>query len=410
MKQEFSFQKGFAASYLTVLILGALLTIGGAAGFFVFHQQRILRNTVASAQAYYGAEGGIEDALVKLAKGMEWSSSYTLPVGNASTAVQISDLFAGSRTITAKGDVASRVRKVRAVYTLDTTEAEFFYGAQVGDGGLVMKNNSTVNGNVFSNGSVRGEPNSQLNGTVKVAGTGDYILGANVSQDAYVDRCDNSVIGGVLHALSQTACTYASFVSESPPDPIPLPIPQSDIDNWKEQAAAGGAVGSQTYSSGTWELGPVKILGDLTVQNTATLVIKGTIWVTGNVTVGNSARVQLASSYGSLSGQIISDGRITLQNNSVSSGSGTAGSYLMYLSTSSANPALMIQNFAQADILYTSQGWINVANNSSMRQITGYGIQLENSAQVTYEIGLQDAAFTSGPSAGWKVTNWQEIE
>lgn len=403
-------EEGFAAFYLTILILGVLLAAGSISGFLVFHQQRILRNTLSSAQAYYGAEGGVEDALLRLAKNKNWSSSYTLPVGSASVEVQISDLVAGSRTIIAKGDASGKVRKVRAVHELDATEAQFFYGAQVGDAGLIMENNSIVNGNIFSNGSVRGEAGSRIVGTVKVAGTGDYILRANVSGDAYVDRCQNSTISGTLHALSQSGCTYGSFVMEAPPAPIPLPIPQQDIDNWKMAAQNGGTRGSQTYSSGTWELGPVKIEGNLTIQDTATLVVKGTIWVTGDITVKNSARVRLAGSYGSLSGQMIADGKITLKNSSVSSGSGTPGSYLMYLSTLPDRPAIEIENSALADILYTSQGGVDVENNSSMRQITGYGIRLKNSAQVTYEIGLQDVSFTSGPSAGWKVTDWREIE
>lgn len=410
MESSHSAQRGFAAFYLTVLILLVLLAIGGAVGFFVFHQQRIMRNSIAAAQAYYGAEGGIEDALLRLAKGKKWSSPYTFPVGLASVEVQISELFAGSRTITAKGNVNSRIRKVRAVYELDTTEAEFFYGAQVGDGGLIMRNNSTVNGNIFSNGNVSGEVNSLVGGTAKVSGAGHSITGATVSGDAYVDMCKDSRITGTLYAITQSECTYGTFVRASPPDPVPLPIPQSDIDNWKLQAASGGTIGTQTYSSGTWELGPVKIAGDLTVKNTAALIVKGVIWVTGNVTVANSAQVRLDGSYGSLSGQIISDGKITLQNDSVSSGSGSRGSYLMYLSTAVLNPAIEVQNSAVVDIVYTSQGWIKIQNNASMRQVTGYGIEVANSATVTYEIGLQDAAFTSGPSAGWQVTSWQEIE
>ena len=170
-------------------------------------------------------------------------------------------------------------------------------------------------------------------------------------------------------------------------------------------------MGSQSFSGGVNYLGPKKIEGNLTVKNDAQLLITGALWVTGVIDIQNSAIVKLdPASYGSLSGKIVSDGVIILQNNSVSSGSGQAGSYLAYISTSPLKPAIVAKNNAKADIIFTSNGWVDIQNNTILREVTGYGIELENNAKISYEVGLQDASFSSGPGGSWKVTGWQEIE
>ncbi len=399
---------GFVALYLTILVLGIFAAVGVSSGLYIFTLQKAINNNTLSADAYYSAESGIEDALLRLKKDQIWSSPYSFNLDNSSVQVTISDLFAGARTITATGNFNSRIRRVRAVYELSASKAQFFYGAQIGVGGLRMKNNSTVNGNIFSNGSVSGTTGARITGTIKVSGATNSISSVSISGDAYTQSCSQSNIAGTLYAINKEHCTYGVFVAQSPPNQVGLPISQQNVDEWKAVAENGGSIGSQSFSSGTRILGPVKILGDLTVRNTAKLILTGTIWVTGNITISNSAQVILDPSYGSLSGMIISDGLIFLTNSSRSSGSASAGSYLMYLSTSSSDYAIDISNSAAADILYTNNGWIEVENSAQLRQITGYGVDLGNTATVNYEIGLEDVSFTSGPSAGWEITDWKE--
>lgn len=407
--------QGFAALYLVLMVLVVILSIAMSLTLLNFSEQRIILNITESAQAYFAAESGVEDALLRLKKG--WSTTVpTLQVGNATINVTISPIFAGARTVTSNGNSAGRIRKAEAVYQLEGDTPGFFYGAQVGDGGLRMENSSKVVGNVFSNGNAQLTGTAKITNTIQIAGGGNKISGGYVDGDAYVDICENNTqIAGTLHANTPGNCDYGSLTTSGLPiDPIPLPIPNSQIDEWKAEAAAGGTMGSFDRTNGIHTLGPVKIAGDLTIQNTAQLVVAGTIWVTGNIDIKNSGQVRLHSSYGSTSGIIVAGdgptgGLITLQNSSVSSGSGQAGSYLMYISTSSADPAIVIENFAKVDILYSNTGWVAIENDTDMRSVNAYGIHVQNNAELTYEIGLENAFFTSGPSAGWTVTSWKEI-
>ncbi|TSC98171.1 MAG: Uncharacterized protein Greene101447_134 [Parcubacteria group bacterium Greene1014_47] len=406
-------QQGFSAIYVSVLVVFLTLSIGANIFLLASTSQKTVVNERLSLQSLYAAESGVEDALLRLKKGISWTNPLSVLVGNAQAQTTISNLVGGARTVLATGNLASRTRRVQAVYAIDSSVPSFFYGAQVGTGGVVMDNLSKITGNVFSNGNIQGSSGTTITGTAIVAGQANTITNASITQDAYVQSCVNSSVGGILHAAAQSGCTFASLTASGiPVSSAPLPISQAEIDEWKQDALAGGVISGNYELSGTESatLGPKKIQGSLTVQNFAQLTLAGTLWVTGSIEVKNSAQVRLGTSYGTLSGVIVSDGNITLQNNSISSGSGQQGSYLMYLSTSPSEEAIRVKNNTIADILYTSQGGIDIENNIQTREVTGHSLHIQNNSTITYETGLQNAAFVSGPGAGWNVKSWKEVE
>ncbi|MCP6719159.1 MAG: hypothetical protein KJI71_02915, partial [Patescibacteria group bacterium] len=66
-------QKGFAAFYLTILILAVIFILAIGAYILTYSEQKISINVIKSSQAYYAAEAGVEDALLRLVTGMNWS-------------------------------------------------------------------------------------------------------------------------------------------------------------------------------------------------------------------------------------------------------------------------------------------------------------------------------------------------
>lgn len=407
-------QQGFAAIYITLVILAVMSVIGSSMFVTTFQEQGRIREQLRSSRAYEAAESGLEDALLRLNEEMNIPSSYTFSVADTTTRVDIVDALGGTKIISAEGDNVDRIRKAEAVYTLSGTSTSFFYGAQVGAGGLIMGNSSRVVGNLYSDGSIQADTNATVTGSVQVAGGGNNILDMEIGGDAYVDICNTSDIAGTLHATTETGCTYGAFVVlAAPVDSVPPAISDADITAWKADALAEGVVivgNVELSGTDSASLGPVKIEGDLLLSSSADLTVTGTIWVTGNIVVSNIVEVRLSPSYGSGSGVIISDNFITLENNTTSAGSGQPGSYLMYLSTSSAMQALSVKNNAEVDIVHTSNGWVYIGNSAALREVSGFGIELENNIEITYETGLASALFTSGPSAGWVVVSWKEVE
>ena len=414
-------KNGFAALYLTVLILAVILAFSVSISILTFGQQKISQNITKSSQAYYASEAGVEDALLRLMKNMNWSSPYNLKVGNATATVEISDIVGGTRTITSTGNSLNRIKKIQVVYTISTQQVSFHYGAQMGEGGMLMGNGSMVQGNVFSNGSVTG--GGTIQNSIIVAGNGNKIEGITVGDDATVYTCKNSNIGGNLTYVSGGSiqnCTVGGTISTQPNqiESKPLPISQSQIDEWKAGAVDGGVTMTDISINETETLGPIQIgtpssPKNLTVAGGVTLTIKGTVYVTGDITFNNNATVNLDSSYGSLGGVILADGVITIENNVVLNGSGQAGSYILILSTKNdtANPVVNIRNnTAGFAIYYANSGLIYLKNNMLAREVTGYKIQIENNAIIQYESGLEEATFSSGPGGSWEVISWKEVE
>jgi len=418
-------QKGYIALIITVFVLVLILGIALNASFLVVSENKIFSNISRATQSYYGAESGVEDALLRLKSSPTMAGlSYNLDVGGGTVNVVIPNMIGGSRTVTSQGDIAGRIKKVQAVYRMDADQISFYYGAQVGDGGMVMGNNSRIKGNVFSNGSVTGS--GIIDNSIAVAGNGNKIEDLSVGEDAAVHTCVDSDIGGDLTYVSGgsvSSCTAGGTVGSQPNEILPqaLPISTAQIDEWKSEAQAGGVITSNiTIDGASSNLGPVQIgtsssPKNLTITNNSRVKIKGTVYVTGNVIFSNNSIIELDTpTYGSFSGVIIADGRITADNNAILRGTGQAGSYILVLSTNSsldpATPAISVNNNAAGAIFYTSNGLILLSNNMLAREVTGYKIQINNNAVIEYESGLENPIFSSGPGGSWIVENWKEAE
>lgn len=426
-------EKGFAALFVTVLIMAIILGIGLSVAIFVLGEQKIAYNITKSSQAYYAAEAGIEDALLRLSKSKKWSSSYGFGVGDGSVGVEISDEIGGTRTITATGNFANRIRKIQVVYGITSQDVAFYFGIQVGDLGLGMDGNAVVHGNVFSNGHISGASNTKIYGNAISAKDGGLIksmkiLSSEGGGSAWANRLEDCTIDNDAFYNEISSCSVGGthYMPIEVPEPQDMPITNENIQAWKSEAAAGGTIfGYSLGGNNTDSLGPIKVEGDMTLDSNAELTITGTIWVTGNLSLNSNVKLQLDPGYGNFSGVIVVDGRIFVDSNVVLCGSEgfkeaekecypSIGSYLMLLSINNSidpnNPAIYATSNTETAILYTSAGFIRLSSNAKLREATGYGIYMDSNAEVTYEIGLADARFSSGPGGTKKVKSWREIE
>jgi len=406
--------QGSALLISLVIILSISVLIGSSLSFLALSSAANANNKVKSIQSYYLAEAGLEDAILRLKNNMQVASPNIITINDQSATIEISDEIGSSRTITSQGNTDERIKKVAATYTITTDQVDFFYGAQAGEGGIIMGNNSQIIGNVFSNGNISGQ--GEITETAMLANN-SIIEDAEVGGDLYTYSCNNVDIEGTLYYLSGgsiNGCNYSSAQEIESIEPEDLPIPESQINDWKDQAMSGGIIYGDYTVSENESLGPVKITGSLTIAINASLNITGTVYVQGNINTNNNSVIQLDSSYGSLSGVIVADGKIELSNNAIMQGSGNPDSYLMLLSTNSSidlnNPAIDLKNNVGGAIFYASQGVIYLHNNINIREATGYKLAIDNNAVISYEIGLENVNFSSGPGGGWSVENWHEVE
>ena len=440
------------ALIISVLFLVVVLVLVSSLLDFVGLNVRGTRIALAREQALQLAEAGIDKAVWQL---NQTAGSY---IGETDTAlstgvfdVSVATISSVLREITATGYIPNKIdtiatKQIKVRSTIETTGASFFYGIQVGEGGLIMGNNTSITGNVYSNGVINGDSGAIITGDAFSAGplgrifdrlqvqghahanridtnitVGGNAYGQTMNQvtvtgNVYTNSMSNCSVGGDAYYTTSVSCTVAG-TSNTPylgaADPLLETMPLSDeqIAEWKFQAEAGGTIiGDLNVLNGSQQnLGPKKITGNLLVDNNAQLTITGKIWVQGNIVFSNNAIIELHPSYGDLSEAIIADGLVDVVNNVIFERAGLA-SYILMLTTSPDLNAFDINNNADALIAYASNGGVNIANNANLREVTGWRVNLNNNASIVYETGLASLLFSSGPGASWTILRgtWRE--
>ena len=247
----------------------------------------------------------------------------------------------------------------------------------------------------------------------------NIIVGSGGVGEAHANTVTNSTIAGNLYCESGTNNNKSCNTSLPDPSPEAFPISDANIQEWKDAAVAGGTTNGNVVIDGTsTSIGPRKIVGELTLTNNAVLTITGTIWVTGKITISNGSIVRLSSSYGTGSGVVTTDNFVDLSNNALFQGSGQTGSYVMLISTldcpggsgCNSDNAISVGNNAGAVILNAQKAGVSFSNNAGAKSAVAKKINLDNNAVISYDSGLVNVNFVSGPSGGFDILSWKEIE
>lgn len=242
-------------------------------------------------------------------------------------------------------------------------------------------------------------------------GISDITVGDVSSGEAHAQTFTNVTVHG-------SSCPNMWCFVESPPR-LPLPVSDGAIADWKDDAAAGGvcapplcdAMGN-LHVVGNQELGPLVVTGDLTFDNNAILTITGTIYVQGDVWTSNNSTIQLDPAYQDLSGVIVTDGQVDVDNNSTFLGSGQPTSFVILLTTKvdTVNDVMTINNNSVGVIYYAQDGLVRLEQNASSTQLTAYGVTMEENAVINYDDLLSFSQVSPGPQSQYTVTRWEEVE
>jgi hypothetical protein len=249
---------------------------------------------------------------------------------------------------------------------------------------------------------IAGIGSSSINGSAYAnTMTADNSSALQIGQNAYYQT--QSLI--TAHGSGSTNNTFCHPNSPDP-QPNPLPISQSNIDEWKDQADDSVLTGDLTLQ---WPCTAVltkrKYVGNVTIQGGCTIDAESPVWITGNLTVQGGSTLRLKSSYGGTSGVIVVDGVATLTGGSKVQGSGTSGSYLTVISTynSPTIPAINVNGGNSTSIVYAGDGIVQLSGGANLREVTGKKVVLTTGAIVTYESGVANPFFTSGPTGSFNV-------
>lgn len=460
MNKNNRFQSNRGAAIITAVMFFVIISVTVAIGMSspVAREYITVRDFEKSKGAYYLSESGSEDALYRIKGGIPISAQEVILLDGNTATTTITDVNATQKDVSSLGDILFNTRRVKASLTT-SSGVSFSYGVQAGDGGVVMKNSSSITGNLYSSGPVcaggkigadclngTNATDNTISGTVFVATTTASGVINNIANQGTASMYANKIYSSVIASATVYCNTISGsnrgscngvFTSGAPAE---LPIQRPQIDEWEVAATAGGVISqsSCTLSDGKYwyeisssqNLGPVEIQCGLKITGAGsgsgpTVTLMGPVWVKGDIKIKNKMTVRVDPS---LSGQgksmvMIADkptdrlnsSKIEVEdNNPVFSGAGV-NSWVLLLSENigasqgDPNEAVEVKNGAGGDLLlYARLGDILLKGTASVKEVTGYKITLENSANVVYASGLQNSAFTSGPSGSWAIQDWGE--
>jgi len=389
---------------------------------------RLARNHFDSGQVAILAEAGSEDVTYRIRRAYPYDANEVLSLGGFSATTTVSDdISTGIKTVSTESSVRGAIRK-KKVTLLKGEQVDFNYGVQAGTGGFIMANSAKVIGNVYSNGVVTGAGNT-IQGSVVSADVIGKLDNIHATSSVWAHTVQDSTIDKDAYYQVRTNTTVfgSSYPGSVDKPTTTFPISEAQLDAWEAIAEDGGTISSPCPYEIKVDttIGPKKINCDLEISNSAKITFSGMVWVVGTVTIKNSSGIWLDSSLGAKSVALIADNpanrssssRIELQNSTTFHDTGTAGSFLFLVSrnrsiaSGGTASAIDLQNTAQGPVfLYTNFGKIAIGNSTKLKAVTGYTISMKNTAELTYDDGLESTLFDTGPGGSWNVKSWKEVE
>jgi len=425
-------ERGAILFVVTVLILlGSMLVVAGIIVVVRTHVQVVTEQYLA-LDTYMFAEGALEEVVYRHKTALQVSPTETLSEGALVTNTVTTNV-PGGKTVRSDASLVGRTRALEAEL-IEGDGVSFSFGVQTHNGGLIMENSSSVNGNVYSNGPIIGHNLNLIRGTAISAGPSGSITEVHATGSMYAhDISDSYVEDDAYYQTIDILTTVDGTRYPGSPDlaTTSLPIDDALLDSWAAFAASSSVMSAECAAAGGTlvfdadvTLGPVKIPCDVVFEKFPTVTVAGVIWVEGNLEFTQGPEFEIHPAIGNKSVPIIVDdpgdrltsGQVTMKNSGAWSGNGDR-SYIMVVSRNESaelggtEHAIQIQNSTGGALLvYAGHGEINLQNNTDLTEITAWRVRLENLTEVIYDTGLASAVFTAGPGGSYIIDSWREVE
>lgn len=442
------------------LLIFVLLFVIGSTALIAIMQQAMLTDLVAvrqlneAKQAFYTSESGLEDVVWRLQEGLGPDSETIITIAGATATTTFIYNSAENRfEIISLGALRNQYRETTAQLSIGSG-ASFNFGVQSGNGGFIMSNNSAVHGNVFSNGSITGGGSGTIYGDVISAGPTGLIDGVNatgtararvvvdsdIDGDVYAYTLDGGVTGGDAYVFERIggAVVVGSTYGHQPEEATTtLPISDAQIEAMKQDILDNGTIiaatdpecsGGEYVIDSDMTLTHMKIECDVVLRKKGsgtTITLTNAIWIEGNLTFATGPSIEIDSAVGNQTVPIIVDNptdrltssQISVETGTTFTGSGEPKSYVLLLSQNESaeqgggEDAIFVGQSSAGDLLvYANHGKVRLGNSISLKEVTGYLIEIGNKAEIIYESGLVNLLFTSGPGGGFTLSGWGEVE
>jgi hypothetical protein len=435
-----------------IIVLPTLILIAGYSMELAVSSYRVAKKDQLHTHAQFAGDAGIDYALQQINLDENWTGTGSevelLNDGTIKTTYQVTVATPDedNKTVTAIGRAYRPVNAstpeslIKVLVNLRPVRSGD-YSIVTGVGGLYLSNSAKiVGGDVFVNGEVSLINSAQIGLStnpvnLKVAHQICPVPSDPDFETEYPRVCDPAENGepitiqneahiyGDVSANNQIApepaMTLDGLIASSGVTPETLPPHDRDAQKAavaETQTGAWASCDSNTEVR-TWPAN-LKIEGDVTIQKKCKIYITGDVWITGKLTISNSAQLIVDNSLGATRPNIMIDGQNTKLSNSatlVSNASGTGTQLIAYWSNAACSPdcasltgtnlynsrndvTIELDNSASGpeSIFYSRWTRVLVSNSGQIGALVGQTVELKNSGTITF-----------GTSAGGEViTTW----
>ncbi len=214
-------QRGAALIIVILFFITISISVVLSATIGAIVELRTYRTLVTSKVAYVAAEAGIEDIFFRTIREKSIPASQTLILSGATSTVTVVDVSATQRDIYATGNSKNEIRKIY-LSILKNQSVSFPYGAQVGEGGITLKQNARIDGtglalgDIYSDGQIVGASGVVVTGNaISASGlVGDQIASSTVcSTDEVVGRTNPNIDYAQSFQMSGTSSAELAKVT-----------------------------------------------------------------------------------------------------------------------------------------------------------------------------------------------------
>uniref|UniRef100_A0A7V3YKB7 DUF7305 domain-containing protein n=1 Tax=Candidatus Caldatribacterium californiense TaxID=1454726 RepID=A0A7V3YKB7_9BACT len=380
---------------ITIVVVLALATVLTAASFLFIGGTQEARLNVASVQAHYLAEAGIEYAIEQLIQNWNWSppaSPISFPPNAAPLGtfkIFVSSNSQTKRIIQSTGTVTIGRKRVERTVTVDVQRAGFppiFNNALASSTDIDLTGNSRIysSNERKAKGNVYGHERISLKGNVEITGSVSSALENGVTIKG------NVKVGEGIFAGPQ-------YFQEIPT------VEESLRQSWEDKAKTGTIYSSGLSYSGnvSVNLGNAYINGDLTITGNASIsladdaivYVKGKVKITGNASIRGQ-------------GIIVSEGVIDVTGNMSHQLDQPASIAFVSLSSDESK---ITGNGEVTGVFFVPQGTLKIAGNSCIfGAAVAYRIDFTGNAEIKYNADLMDSNVAWDPLRVLRVNKWDE--
>lgn len=314
------------------------------------------------------------------------------------------------------------------------------YSIVSGVGGLFLSNSAKViGGDVFVNGEVNLRNSSQIGlSTNPVNVSVAHQTCPNPATASYPSLCgagengqpitilNTARIFGSVSANNQTngaSMSSPGLVSGS--GVVPQTMPPHDRAGQKAAIASTVTAATAGCSSGTktWAAN-LRITGNVTISGSCQVTVLGDVWITGTLTLRNSAKLIVSDSLNTTRPNLMVDGNSASFSNTSelkSNSSSTGFQVINYWSTASCSPdcadvtgtdlynsrddetiSLSNSSSGPQTVFYSRWSKVSVNNSGSIGALVGQIVELKNSSTITFGTSVSVGGETSWVVDGYR--------